>query len=343
MTRPTASTTAALLVLALLPACDLDSESSEQDEFRTTFSYNAPLFFGVCPVSLCGTNAGVAGALSINVTGEGTLDGKRLVEVLDSDNVQVELSIEGNELQLVYPGGDKVGGEGLIGAQLVMQDIQTETRTYIHIDDYAAEGVPSMQFEESYYPTYLFTYRTGEEPASSRTPLCATHPWYDSAGSFTPETNKAIAIQNEAYNWFGDSLSGAELGQNGAADWLTIGCSGGAFSKKILMGYDRNNHPSIRPSEEQNDTMMNLLTARYCDGENHTVTGTPIYWQNEWEWFAPPHGLDIEAVWDENGAVCLDNPRWADRETVEAECGPIPGCDEIELQAYHLISYLPAE
>ena len=64
-----------------------------------------------------------------------------------------------------------------------------------------------------------------------------------------------------------------------------------------------------------------------------------LYWQNELGEFPLPAGLEIEAIWSESGAVCLNTPRYAERADIEAEWGVIPSCAGIDPRAYHLVSY----
>ena len=76
-----------------------------------------------------------------------------------------------------------------------------------------------------------------------------------------------------------------------------------------------------------------MLTADYCgDGTSWTVDGTPLLWQNKSgtveynsALLNEDEGTEIEAVWDDKGAVCLSTPRLFDRAEVMEACA-LPEC-----------------
>ncbi|MCA9701130.1 MAG: hypothetical protein KC431_26645, partial [Myxococcales bacterium] len=144
-------------------------------------------------------------------------------------------------------------------------------------------------------------------------------------------------IQGESYDWQGHVIPDVA----DPFDWATLGCLGGAYAKKVLMGYDPHHPGADATTTAENETMMRMLTARYCDGENHTEPGTPLFWQNDRGWYSLPddQSIELEALWTADGVACLDTPRLVSREEVEADCGPIPTCEGFDPAAYHLVSY----
>ena len=84
-----------------------------------------------------------------------------------------------------------------------------------------------------------------------------------------------------------------------------------------------------------------MITAKYCDRESHTVSGTPLHWANNrgWEFHSPVAANRIgpvEAFWSERGAECLGHTRLHTGATeisvlkgLREQCG-IPKCDDME-------------
>lgn len=332
----------ALLVLGLTSACDdqgAEFDATSDSDFRS--SRLTPINFEACPPHLCGVNAGVAGAMSFHLDGDDSLDGQILFEVLDDMGLPIDIHINGTELYAINGEGEGLQGHDLEGSRFLIRDMDTNEVTTIYLDEYLPQEAESIRSPGVFYSAYEFTFHHEDDDPELRTPLCGATPWNDENTGIDPDTTAAIVVQNEAFDWWGNSVADLDTDPDYAANWFTIGCSGGAFAKKVLLGYDMS-QPSgqgQRPTHVENVTMMHMLTARYCGGENHTMTGVDLYWQNDRGEFPVPAGLEVEAVWDEHGAVCLNTPRFAMREDIETECGAIPTCAGINPADYHLVSY----
>jgi hypothetical protein len=75
--------------------------------------------------------------------------------------------------------------------------------------------------------------------------------------------------------------------------------------------------------------MFKMFTGDYCgDGTPFTVRGRPLLWEDAkviTRFTATPASL--EAVWNENGAVSLDQPRRPElAAAMNAHCRPLPRC-----------------
>jgi ADYC domain len=155
---------------------------------------------------------------------------------------------------------------------------------------------------------------------------------------WSAEGNYAVLLRGETY----DARTASVVPREDAQSWFNIACSGTALSKMKLLGYDPSpdpTSPNTRPtSPAQRQATLKMLTARYCSGRPEkafTVEGQPLRWQNSGSWFAPlersPGVGEVEAVWNKDGAVCLNQPRRhaddvepIDRANVEAVCGTAP-------------------
>jgi len=110
---------------------------------------------------------------------------------------------------------------------------------------------------------------------------------------------------------------------------ITLACPGAALSDMKLMGYDPQDqeHPTTLP---QRQAVIKMLTGRYCDAFTFTVDGRSLYWMNRSQWFSWHPAGTVEALWNENGAICLKRPRYAiyTHEEVVSHCKQLPPCSD---------------
>ncbi|MCY1054008.1 ADYC domain-containing protein [Nannocystis sp. SCPEA4] len=106
--------------------------------------------------------------------------------------------------------------------------------------------------------------------------------------------------------------------------WFTIACVAEGAYKMKMMDYA----PSglRRANLEQRKATLRMVTADYCgDGTPYTVDGTPVAWRNANGSITPGVAeTSLEAKWGPNGALCLDDPRYADPASIHCQ---IPACD----------------
>jgi hypothetical protein len=92
--------------------------------------------------------------------------------------------------------------------------------------------------------------------------------------------------------------------------WFNIGCAGHLLAKLLLT---RNTYHSQAPglprAWQQRQATLKMYAADYCGGGiPFTVAGQKLVWQGDaMTYFSPPK--EIEARWNENGAICLNVPR----------------------------------
>jgi hypothetical protein len=136
------------------------------------------------------------------------------------------------------------------------------------------------------------------------------------------------------------------------ADWVTFACADQAAYKAKALGYEQGEPfaDTMAPATRaQQDATLKMITADYCGtGHSFTAPNTAIYWQNTAGTVTIPVGTvpgHFEAAWDENGAICLNDPRLVPRVEVEAECPDLPSCDDVdwETMAPEWVSYKPIQ
>ena len=337
----TMRSTGTLALLASIGCTLAGSEPRAHDAQLRSSRVESTLNFGVCPTYLCGMNAGISGAISFHLDGFESLDGLTIVEALDPEGAEIELNLDQNQLWAVEANGEELWGEELIEVEIIVENLDTGARTSLYIENYIPEDLESAR--GVLYPSYEFSFRPHEESDPDlRQPLCGATPWNEGGEGLSDEAESALVIQGEAFDWWGEPADDLDEHLDDAPGWFTIGCESGAYAKKILMGFDINNPEEERPTQAENETLLRMLTARYCRGDIHTIGGVELYWQNEHGDFELPEDeeLEIEAVWGTDGALCLNTPRWAPLAEVEADCGPIPSCEGFDLDDHYLVSYL---
>jgi len=134
--------------------------------------------------------------------------------------------------------------------------------------------------------------------------------------------------------------------QPGRTGWFTLACAGSAAAKMKLMGYSPQTKfvGSTKPSTvAQRQATLKMITADYCNnGVSYTENGTPVVWSNKAgtvdssDWHVPG---EVEAVWTDKGALCLDATRLAD---AEVDCY-LPSCDEFDVADGEWISHVAVD
>ncbi|WP_434419859.1 ADYC domain-containing protein [Nannocystis pusilla] len=141
-----------------------------------------------------------------------------------------------------------------------------------------------------------------------------------------PDVITSTIISGEIY------LENSKQIVDAAPGWITIACLGNAVAKMKRMGYGPNQDfpgQGTPATVNQRQATIRMITADYCgDGYSFTEDGTDLNWQNLAETVDPdaaPLWLDVEALWDEDGAICLSNPRLVTLPEVAARC-TLPTC-----------------
>lgn len=292
-----------------------------------------------CPMDLCGLNSNLGKGFSISYLGDVNHAGFAVINAYSFKGRDITITVHNNELMAWHvDDGTELVGMDLLDAYWTMSHT-SGNKMYLYIEDIHLQEVESWAFPNEQYTTYEFAWRWSADASNVRNPLCGDLPW-DDDGSGDPSLNEAVVSPREAYDWQGDPSNDLANDPYDGDGWATIGCAGGAFAKKLLMGYDMDFIGARNSTRGENATTINMVMARYCGGTHHTEAGTPFAYNNDRDWFGTPTSGDIEAMWDENGAVCLNTPRFVDPADVAAECD-LPRCDNFIPGKFTWTSYLP--
>jgi hypothetical protein len=219
-------------------------------------------------------------------------------------------------------------GAALIGSIINVHNNVTNETWQIEIHDFTSGGL-LYWVGGGTRPAYHLRYRAlGTRPWKN---LCNA-PLEPSDEPLWPDAFEtyAILIDDERY----DRDAKQVLAGDGEG-WFNIACAGSTLAKMVLMHYDPN-VPAMDPAQtsvDQRTTVIKMLTADYLGtGVAFTQPQTLLQWADAPGWHTVPVATQgtSEAVWDENGAVCLDAPRLATvypniDEHIESNC-LAPGC-----------------
>ena len=314
----------ALLTLAGLAGCDGSETDTEESTFRLG-GYQ-------CPRWQCGTNTSEINGKSfqeLHLGGQPNSSGIALVGFLPVTGLLLgwKLGVEGDEL--VARGG-LFGNSTLRGAQLVGSTILLKldgTLTlpvviagYEQVDSWASNGQPVA--------AYSLIYADLTQPLLTRSVCKGT--------LLDPLQASVVILAGERYD-----LEDKTVIPN-QTNWITLACAGSAAAKMSLLGYgphakfDDGTQPA---SVDRRQATLKMITADYCgDGTSYTADGTELDWENQTGTVLPEGAVGpIEAIWTEEGAVCLDTPRLVDNEDVEC---PLPRCDAYSLDDGEWATYV---
>ena len=179
--------------------------------------------------------------------------------------------------------------------------------------------------------TYELMWRqTGTTLA--RINVCSNPPdRLDDGGREWANVNEAILFTGDRYDT--TTLEVTETTPAGSGGWFNIGCAGNVMAKLVLNRHAHASQLTASPTTRaQRQTMLKMYTSDVCgSGRAFTVQGTPLRWWAANGWSSLPGSYPYhEAVWDEDGVVCLNMHRLhftsPPYDEIFDECGTIPAC-----------------
>jgi hypothetical protein len=207
------------------------------------------------------------------------------------------VSLEGASLTGVLPGGQRVSGRALVGAE-VAGTLSSGAPVVLHVDSVVAGPERDVEL-------YGISMRSPGSVASR--PLCGAP--------------GALAMPLPG-SW--DESAGTPTGGSHVADpaVFTFACEGYALAKCVLFGYapwrsvtecEPSGACASRPLSAFHEACTRMLRADYCgDGTPTTRNGTRV---DLWDAFGiqadDQPSWRLEAEWSERGAACVDATRWA--------------------------------
>jgi ADYC domain len=362
-----------LLLVSAVTGCSLDVPAAPAES--SAASALLPEGMLLCNPFICGDNAATAGdGLLFDEFDLGRHPNYAHVQMIGaemwtSDNgpgIPVTLHID-HDVMYATTQNQIFIGDTLVGLVIEMkyQNGAAWDRFQLRIFEYDGHSIRFFAGEDEPIPTYLIKSRrldregglfseTMVNPPFKRFACNNDVPPIDPTWSAAP--HNAMAFRGDRYHPTDKRVY--DLTENDpSSDWSFLACAGGAAAKLHLYrhtyagGFRRaTGSPDYMTTIDQRTMLMKTITADYCGhgSPTFTKTGTPLRFDVNASFGMPPVELELgpssgavslrsyEAVWDEYGAVCLDEPRrypprddgtvWTHHD-VELACGhPIQTC-----------------
>lgn len=207
-----------------------------------------------------------------------------------------------NAGNIVHSGSDVVGMAFTVtrGAQTYYLRVAAFSRMYLWAKK--PDGAPAVT------PTYRFTWsKTPPAAATSGTAvnLCGAN----TDGDGMPDN---LAVIYEADRIQADPI---RFGGDPNPEWFNIGCAGHLVAKQHLTGNTKAAAVllGVAPAPAtMRTTNLKMLSADYCGGgDPFTVAGTSLHWLDNTGRMnnLAAGSFEIEARWNETGAICVNTPR----------------------------------
>lgn len=323
----------AALLLAPL-AMPLGCADGPADETATDHVRSTCLDWG------CGESVPVVGALAfheLHETGEPNSAGIRLLGLTQRGRAYA-VDVVDNRLFGRALGSSRDGD--LSGAQLEGAELSLSTPEGIHtVHIRAVSHVPYWVGDPT--SNELYHLEITDPSGSEARPLCSNPP--DATGEW-PEPTGALIFTGDRYDAVGKQVIPGAPADPG--EWFNIACAGSALAKLHLSRHTpAGSSGDFTSTTAQRQAVLKMFTADMCGtGQSFTEAGTPLRWGNA-TGTTRLRGdeASFEALWDEDGALCLDEHRLdvdADdpdaaqihREVVracEAVGKPLPPCTDL--------------
>jgi hypothetical protein len=159
--------------------------------------------------------------------------------------------------------------------------------------------------------TYAFTYTSAAQQEPK--PLC------------TAGLNEAIVFTGDRYDAGSKTVIATGAATRG---WINIACASTALAKLFLVRHTEASQ-EVPTTRAERQAMLKMFTADVCgDGTSFTVHGQPLFWSDvKGITRFPDAPMTLEAVWNEQGAVCMEQPRRSNLAAdIKAHCGTLPRC-----------------
>ncbi len=277
---------------------------------------------GACSAWKCGLNAAEVNGRSLQELHLGGLPNAAGVRIVGFTPPALyllggnyTLAVEGDELVAKRPGST------LRRQQLVtgIINVQVDGGLVLPVTIAGYSAVPSWAAGGSPIAAYTLLYpELGELLLRN---VC-------SGSLLDPLASQVTVLGGETYDGVTKKVNAGMTG------WFTLACAGSAAAKLKLLGYGpQSNFPgaSAPASVAARQATLKMITGDYCGaGHSYTANGTAVVWQNREGTVdsSDEHTPgEVEAVWDQDGALCLEGTRLAD---ADVDC-ELPSCDGLDL------------
>jgi hypothetical protein len=325
-----------LALAVLLAGCVTD------DELETAQVGQEAGGVGGCTPVLCGENSAICGGFpfyELDQTGTVAAPGSGLrITSFSKANIQLDVRVIGARLTGRTPWGGVIENGALAGAVLVVENA-AGVGFQIRIDTVT---VPPAQpyWELGDDGTLLETYAMKVKPVlggkgrwENLCPIAAPSNLPQEPWQLPPY--HALIFRGDRY----DAATGEVIATGDAVGpWFNIACAGDRIAKAGAIRHaEFAQATGFLTTPAQRTTAIRMFGAAYCGaaGEAYTETGIAIDWANIGGWNELEEDAEpwnVEAIWKDGKAVCLNNPRFISLNDVAALPCPMVACspDQID-------------
>lgn len=305
--------------------------------------YTAPGDEDPCPPDGCGGNSPVVGGVYFWQLHIGSLPG-----VANEGGVRITSITNANGMALRFrlADGDRLlGVDPMTGAVISQGTTLLGTRIALDVNGMPYELlIDAAAPSESFWvgdplPIWLYSFRYRPLPSEQDPDRPVRWRALCSEGDGDPTLVHAMVFGGDRYDPVTKKITvGPET-----RGWMNIACAKSAIYKMHKIGHTTaaQSRLGLVTTVAQRRAMLNAWTSNVCGtGEAFTRQGEPITLRDALGWFgkAPYNGVAVspEAIWDEDGAVCLDVHRLHEDDAaiydkMRAACGGSlpPSCAEL--------------
>jgi len=143
--------------------------------------------------------------------------------------------------------------------------------------------------------------------------------------------HSAIVFNGDKYDL--DDLTVHDTGPDDR--WFNIACAATVPAKLHLTRHTNASSweqgGDFSTDRRERTAMLKMFMADFCgDGVSMTVDGVPLKYEDQYHWLPATSWTWVEALWDENGAICMSHTRPSTTvQTVRKNCArEIPTCSD---------------
>ena len=280
-----------------------------------------------CDEFLCGDNGTTVIGLSFGELHQGGLPVSdfRIIKTLAPDGDVASLDVTGPWPRILTDEGWK-SGDHMVGTRILLETPHKppyDTQYWLEIIAYQQipywDGLPGPRIAGF---DIRYTYADPTNPANTIDANVCPHETVDEQG-----IAGTWAIMSKGDRFSNDAsivATGAAVG-----GYFNLSCSGSVIAKLLRIRHAFAARDGLHDTKlDQRKAALRMFTAKYCkEGELYTIPGKKLTWEDYAPWSTPVDS-NPEAIWTADGAYCLLEPRYVDREKIACE---IPKCTDAEL------------
>jgi hypothetical protein len=244
--------------------------------------------------------------------------GIKILAVTAPDGRPAELEVQGHTLRAYSIDGSNLLYEGG-GLEETVVTLQTDSHTYeLKITRFEQAGIQFWAPPDEHVPFYEMKARRLEPSDPKEFVHICVDTRFETDPDWSGVGHLALVFEGDHYD-----ARNKLVYETPNDPRFNLTCAGTAPAKLHLLRHtaagSRDIAPLVHTSVEQRQAMLKMITADFCgDGTPYTVHGVPLWYQDVQALHVLPAAAyadpaRIEAIWTQDGAQCIDRPRYYKR------------------------------